>query len=62
MQFTLIWMRGSSPLGSKAFEQLPEATAYAEENLKDVQARFGATAVKVVGTDGTPCYLRSLSR
>jgi len=62
MQFTLIWLKGDTPLGSEAFEKLPEATAYAEENLKGVQAKFGATAVKVVGADGRPCYLRSLSR
>jgi hypothetical protein len=62
MQFTLIWMRGASPLGTKAFDRLADATAYADENLKQVQIKFGATAAKVVGCDGTPLYLRSLSR
>jgi hypothetical protein len=62
MKFTLVWMRGAKPLGAKSFEKLSDATLYAEENLAAVQAKFGATAVKVVGIDGTPHYLRALSR
>jgi hypothetical protein len=62
MAFTVIWMRGPLALGSKTFDDIGEATAYAEDNLPDVQVRFGATAVKVVDDDGTPHYLKSISR
>lgn len=62
MSFTLVWMRGPTPLGTKSFERLPDATTYAEANLGSIQANFNATAVKIVGVDGTPHYLKSLSR
>jgi hypothetical protein len=62
MSFTLIWMRGPTPLGTKGFDGLADATRYAEENLRGIQAQFGATAVKIVGDDGKPHYLKSLSR
>jgi hypothetical protein len=62
MAFTVIWMRGPTAMGTKSFDTLADATAYAEDNLSQVQANFGATAVKVVDGAGTPHFLKSLSR
>lgn len=62
MTFTLVWMRGQLAVGAIRFDELVEATAYAEDNLERVSTKFGATAVKVVSHDGTPQYLRALSR
>jgi hypothetical protein len=62
MAFTVIWMKGPQPMGTKRFEELALATGYAVDNLRDVQANFGATAVKVVDDAGTPQFLKALSR
>ena len=62
MQFKVIWMRGETALGTKVFNELVEATGYAEENLDGIVKTFGATAVKIISDDGTPHYLKSLSR
>jgi hypothetical protein len=62
MAYTVIWLRGPLPLGTKTFDDLAEASTYAEDNLSDVQAQFGATAVKIVDDEGTPHYLKSISR
>ena len=62
MTFTVIWMRGPQPMGSKRFEDLALATGYAVDNLRDVQANFGATAVKVVDESGAPQFLKAISR
>ena len=62
MGFTVIWMRGPMAMGSKTFDALDDATAYAEDNLPQVQAKFGATAVKIVDDEGTPHYLKAISR
>jgi hypothetical protein len=62
MAYTVIWLRGPLPLGTKTFDALAEATLYAEENLADVQTQFNATAVKIVDDEGTPHYLKAISR
>jgi hypothetical protein len=62
LTFTVIWMRGPQALGTKRFEALAPATAHAVDNLRDVQANFGATAVKIVDDDGSPHFLKSISR
>jgi hypothetical protein len=62
MGFKVIWMRGPLTMGAEAFEDLPAATTYATDHIDDMQARFGATAVKVVDEGGMPHFLRSLSR
>jgi hypothetical protein len=62
MAYSVIWLRGPLPLGTKMFEDLAEATSYAEENLAAVQAQFNATAVKIVDDEGTPHYLKAISR
>ena len=62
MGFKVMWMRGPLTMGTEAFEDLPEATAYATDHIDDMQSRFGATAVKVVDEGGIPHFLRSLSR
>lgn len=62
MQFNLVWMRAGNVVASECFEELTEATRYANESLADVQVRFGATAVKVVDFDGRPLFLKAISR
>ena len=62
MGFKVIWLRAQTVLGTKVFDELVDATGYAEENLQSVVNSFGATAVKIVSDDGTPHYLKSLSR
>jgi hypothetical protein len=62
MAFTVMWMKGPLVLGSKYFEGLAEATRHAEEQLPAMQRSFGATAVKIVGDDGTPHFLKSTGR
>ena len=62
MAFTVIWMKGPQPMGTKRFDDLALATGYAIDNLRDVQANFGATAVKVVDDAGNPQFLKALSR
>lgn len=57
-----MWMKGPLVMGSKYFEDLAEATRHAEEELAAMQQSFGATAVKVVGDDGTPHFLKSTGR
>jgi hypothetical protein len=57
-----MWMKGPLVMGSKHFEDLGEATRHAEEQLVAMQQSFGATAVKVVGDDGTPHFLKSTGR
>jgi hypothetical protein len=49
-------------MGTKRFEDLALATGYAIDNLRDVRANFGATAVKVVDDAGTPQFLKAISR
>ena len=62
MTFTVIWMRGPQALGTKSFDELAPATAHALDNLRDIHTNFGATAVKIVDDDGSPHFLKSLSR
>ena len=62
MAYTVIWMRGPTAVASKTFDDLPEATAYAEDNLPDIRTRFGANAVRIVDERGTPHYLKSVGR
>ena len=62
MAFTVIWMRGAQAMGSKHFDDLAVATGYALDNLHDVQAQFGATAVKVIDDKGRPQFLKAISR
>ena len=62
MAFTVIWMRGAQPMGSKHFDDLAVATGYALDNLRDVQTQFGATAVKVIDERGHPQFLKAISR
>ena len=62
MAFTVMWLKGPLVIGSKHFDGLSEATAHAEEQLAAMQQSFGATAVKVVGDDGTPHFLKSTGR
>lgn len=62
MPYSVIWMRGPAAMGTKSFETLDEATAYAQDNLSQIQANFGATAVKVVDAAGVPHFLKSISR
>lgn len=62
MDFKVMWMRGPLAMGSEPFDDLGAATKYAGDQLPEMQARFGATAVKIVDAAGTPHFLRSLSR
>jgi hypothetical protein len=62
MSFKVMWMKGPLTMGSEAFDDLDAATRHATDQLPDMQSRFGATAVKIVDTLGTPHFLRSLSR
>ena len=62
MSFTVVWLKGPLVIGSKSFEELAVATDHAEDQLDQMQSRFGSTAVKVVDDDGSPHYLKSLSR
>jgi hypothetical protein len=62
MAFTVIWMRGPQAMGTKRFDELALATGYAVDNLRDVQANFGATAVKIIDDKGRPHFLKSISR
>jgi hypothetical protein len=62
MTFTVIWMRGPQAMGTKRFDDLGLATGYAVDNLRDVRANFGATAVKVVDDAGAPQFLKAISR
>ena len=62
MAFTVIWMRGPQPMGSKRFDNLGLATGYAVDNLGQVQTQFGATAVKVIDDAGAPHFLKAISR
>jgi hypothetical protein len=55
-------MRGPQAMGTKRFDALAPATGYAIDNLRDVQANFGATAVKIVDDKGRPQFLKSISR
>jgi hypothetical protein len=62
MAFTVVWMKGPRAMGTKSFDDLAVATSYAIDNLRDVQANFGATAVKVIDDSGTPQFLQAISR
>lgn len=62
MSYKVMWMRGPLAMGSESFDDLRSATAYAADQLPEMQSRFGATAVKIVDALGTPHFLRSLSR
>ena len=61
MGFTVVWMRGPQTMGTKRFEELAPATGYAVDNLRDIQANFGANAVKIVDDEGQPHFLKSIS-
>ena len=62
MSFKVMWMRGPLAMGSESFEDLGAASLYAGDRLLEMQARYGATAVKILDSAGTPHFLRSLSR
>ena len=62
MAFTLMWMRGPLAMGSEEFADLDSATAHANDQMSQMQSRFGATAVKIVDEKGVPHYLKSISR
>ena len=62
MAFTVIWMRGPQAMSTKRFDDLAPATGYAVDNLRDVRANFGATAVKIIDDEGAPQFLKSISR
>ena len=62
MAFTVIWMRGPQTLGAKRFDELAPATAYAVDNLRDIHANFGATAVKIIDDEGCPHFLKAISQ
>ena len=62
MGFTLMWMRGPMTMGSEEFDGLEAATAHANEQMAQMQGRFGATAVKIVDEKGVPHFLKSISR
>jgi hypothetical protein len=55
-------MKGPLVLGNMAFEALDEAVRHAEEQLPEMQANFGITAVKIVDQQGTPVFLKATSR
>ena len=62
MAFTVVWLRGPLTMGTEAFEDLEGATRHAEDQMPQMQSRFGATAVKVVDDSGTPHFLKAISR
>ena len=62
MAFKVVWMKGPLVLGNMAFEALPDAVRHAEDQLAEMQANFGITAVKIVDTRGTPVFLKATSR
>ncbi|MDB5671911.1 MAG: hypothetical protein JWO25_2870 [Alphaproteobacteria bacterium] len=62
MAFKVVWMKGPLVLGNMAFEALSEAVRHAEDQLVEMQANFGITAVKIVDERGTPVYLKATSR
>jgi hypothetical protein len=62
MGFTLMWMRGPLAMGSEEFEDLAAAAAHADDQMEQMQTRFGATAVKIVDEKGVPHFLKSISR
>jgi hypothetical protein len=62
MTFKLVWMKGPLVLGNMAFEARDEAIRHAEQQLPEMQANFGITAVKIVDERGTPVFLKATSR
>jgi hypothetical protein len=62
MAFKVVWMKGPLVLGNMAFETLPDAVRHAEDQLAEMQANFGITAVKIVDAKGTPVFLKATSR
>ena len=62
MSFRVVWMQGPKAIGSRNFDDLEAATRYAEVEMLTMQKRFGITAVKVIGSDGRPYFLRTISR
>jgi hypothetical protein len=62
MGFILIWMRGSISIGTEEFDDLEAAAAHGNDQLTQMQSRFGATAVKVIDEAGNPHFLKSISR
>ena len=57
-----MWMRGPLSMGIEEFDDLETATKQANEQLPQMQSRFGATAVKIVDEKGVPHFLKSISR
>ena len=49
-------------MGSHGFNDLATATAHADDQVPELQSRFGATTVKIVDARGMPHYLKSISR
>jgi|GEM_PF-1918608 len=62
MAFTVVWLRGPLTMGTENFDDLARATAHAEDQMPQMQRRFGATAVKIVDEIGTPHFLKAISR
>jgi hypothetical protein len=62
MAFTVVWLRGPLTMGTENFDDLKRATAHAEDQMPQMQRRFGATAVKIVDDIGTPHFLKAISR
>ena len=62
MAFKVVWMKGPLVLGNMAFEALPDAVRHAEDQLAEMQANFGITAVKIVDAKGIPVFLKATSR
>ena len=60
MAYNIVWLRGSFTLGTEEFELLDSAIGRAREGLPDMNARFQATAVKVVDEKGSPHFLESV--
>jgi hypothetical protein len=62
MTFTIVWLKGPLVMGTESFASLDDASRRAEQELPQMHAQFGATAVKVVDEKGTPCFLKAISR
>jgi hypothetical protein len=62
MAFKIVWMKGPLVLGNMPFEALADAIRHAEEQLPEMQANFGITAVKIVDAQGIPVFLKATSR
>lgn len=62
MAFTIVWLKGPLSIGTENFDELASATRHADERMPQMQARYGATAVKIVDETGTPHFLKAISR